>query len=934
MEMYKRTHIPRNHIALVDSAFDYSRSFAIRNLTRFRMTIPTNTHLATALARWVAPFLVLAGCAGSHGLAQAQTEITPPPPKPPATAASAPAPVAAPAAPAANPAAPKPFKDIIKDAKEHKGYYTLWQKDEKVWMEIRPEQLGKPFFFSGSVANAVGERGLYASFMNGSDHAEFRKIGNQVQLIAKNMAFYATPGTPQAHALAQGFSDSLLSSAPVVSAPHPDTKGVLIELNALLFNDIIGYSTNLERAFRMSFALDKANTSIAKFNVDDKLTGVLVNNHFSVPRIAAPPLTPPPTPATPPPANLPDARSLFVGVYYNFMPLPEQPMRPRMADDRIGHFVTSIDDYTDDTTVKTKRHFVNRWRLEKADPAAAMSEPNHPITFWLDKNIPEKYRKSVADGIELWNLAFEKIGFKNAIVAKQQAETDSFDTLDSRHASIRWVMGSDVSFARGPSVTDARSGEILDADIMMSDGFGRGARNQVAEELPRTIPINHVHSHKHGEECSFAHGAAFELDFALDVLEARGDGDMSSPQADALAQAYVKEVIAHEVGHTLGLRHNFRGSTVYTAAQLQDVAFTKANGTASSVMDYVPFNLAVKGEQQGEYITSTLGPYDLWAIEYAYKPLEPEQETAELARITARSTEPWLAYSTDEDSGTGALSDPAVNQFDLGSDPLAYVQKRLLISKELWDRAHKRQLKDGESYETLRRNVNSGLRQFARTVQIATKYIGGTTTLRDRAGTGRPTFTPVPAAQQRQALQMVADTLFSARNFVFTPELLSRMGMDQTTYTGAPRATLSPAAVMLTTQTAALDQLMSDTVAARVLGSVELAKNPKDVLSLNELYGTLQSSIWSELGTANDITSFRRDLQREHVKRVAQAIIKPSGATRADARSLQRQHATALLAKIRLAAGRMKSAEARAHLMESEVMLSEALKAPLMRSAI
>ena len=894
------------------------------------------TQLSTraAFLRLSVHILLLAGLTGIHSHAFAQLEITQPAAAKPAAAASASAAATPPAAPAANPAAPKPFKEVIKDAKEHKGFYTLWQKDEKVWMEIRPEQFGKQFFFSNSVANAVGERGLYASSMDGSHHAEFRKIGNQVQLVAKNMAFYATPGTPQAHALAQGFSDSLLSSAPVASAPHPESKGVLIELNALLFNDIIGYSTDLEHAFRMSFALDKVNTSISKINVDDKLTGVLVNNHFSVPRIAAPPLTPPPTPATPPPANLPDARSLFVGVYYNFMPLPEQAMRPRIADDRIGHFVTSIDDYTDDTTVKTKRHFVNRWRLEKADSTAAVSEPKQPITFWLDKNIPEKYRKSITEGVLLWNLAFEKIGFKNAIVVKQQAEADTFDTMDSRHASIRWVMGSDVSFARGPSVKDARSGEILDADIMMSDGFGRGARVQVAEEFSKASTLANSHTHDvHGEECHFAAGAAAELDFAFDVLEARGDMDMNSPEAEALAQAYVKKTIAHEVGHTLGLRHNFRASTVYTAAQLQDKAFTQANGTTASIMDYIPFNLAVKGEQQGEYMSSTIGPYDYWAIEYAYKPIDPANETEELARIAARSTEPWLAYSSDEDARIGALSDPAVNQFDLGSDPLAYVQKRLTISRELWDRAHKRQLKDGESYETLRRNVSSGLRQFARTVQIATKYIGGTTTLRDHAGTGRPTFTPVPAAQQRQALQMVTDTLFSARNFVFTPELLSRMGSDQTTY-ATPRTMLSPTAVLLTTQTAALDQLMSDTVAARALGSVELAKNPKEVLSLNELYGTLQSSIWSELGGATDITSFRRDLQREHVKRVAQAIIKPSGATRADARSLQRQHAISLLAKIRLAAGRMKSAEARAHLTESEVMLAEALKAPLMRSAL
>lgn len=834
-------------------------------------------------------------------------------------------------APAATPAtAPanglKPFKDVIKDAKELKGFFNLYQKDDKVWIEIRPEQLDQPFLFTYNIPNSVGERGLYGSQMGNGYQAVFKRVGNQIQLLAKNTEFYATPGTPQAHAVAQAFSDSLLASAPVLSSPNAESKGILVDASALLFNDIPGYSTRLEYAYRMIYALDKANTSFGKLNTDESLAGFFVNAHFATQRIAAAPLVPPPVPVPSPPQTTPDPRSFFVGFYFNFSALPSEVLHPRLADDRLGHFVTTSYDFTDDIKPKTSRHFVNRWRLEKQDPTAALSEPKQPIVYWLDKNVPEKYRKTITEGVLEWNKAFEKIGFKNAIVVKQQEESDTFDTMDARHASIRWFVGADVGFAIGPSRVDARSGEILDADIGMSDVFARGARRMIGEDS-QTAAVQHPHG-----DCDFAQEASMEMGFALDLLDARGEMDMDSPKAEALAQAYVKDVIMHEVGHTLGLRHNFRSSTIYTLKQLQDPAFTKVNGLAGSVMDYIPFNLATKGEPQGDYVMSTLGPYDYWAIEYAYKPIDADKEKDELARIAARSNEPQLAYGTDEDSMGTMVSDPDVNVFDLGSDPLAYIQKRLIITRELWDKLQARQLKTGDSYESLRRSFEYGFGQFARTIPVATKFVGGTTFLRDHAGTGRATFTPVPVERQRLALKLVSDSLFTAKSFVFTPELLSHLGVDH--FQRMNRNDVSVSARLLSLQTAALDQMMSDTVAQRMLNSAEKLRDPKKVLSLHELYGTLQSNIWSELSSGGDISSARRNLQREHLKRLSNALLKPSAATPADARSLQREQATQLLSAIRGAMGKTMSAEAHAHLSESLATLTEVLKASLVRAGV
>ncbi len=899
----------------------------------------------------VASAVALALASISVALAQAPA-LTPAPNGPgPAGPAGAAAPAAAPTPPGQ----PRPYKDVLKDAKAIPGYFTLHQKDEKVWIEIKPEQFDKPFFFSINIPRSIGERGLYGGQMagpwfgmpwGGAQVAVWKKIGNHVQLIAKNTEFFAKEGTPQARFVEESFSDSLIASAAVAAMPNPDSKAVIVEGNALLFGDVAGYSTMIEQAFRLPFAIDARNTSFSRVTNTEIMTSLQVNAHFAVPKISPPPLTPPPVPMPPPPQTPPDPRSFFVGFQYNFMPLPAVPMQARPADERLGHFVTSRSDYTDDLSPKIKKHFVTRWRLEKKDPAAAVSEPVKPITYWLDKNIPAKYRKSVTDGILEWNKAFEKAGIRNAIVVKQQTEQDDFDTLDSSHASIRWFTGADVGFAIGPSHIDPRTGEILDADIGMSDVFARGARRTVSEDIGRPLGFgaeaapqltlaDPLRFRKGFLACNYMQESAREMEFAFDVLEARGL-DMDSPEAESLAQAYVKDVIMHEVGHTLGFQHNYRSSTIYTQKQIADPAFTKVNGVTGSVMDYTPFSLAVKGEPQGEYVMSTLGPYDYWAVEYAYKPIAPEAEAAELAKIAARSTEPRLAFANDEDAGIPGFRigiDPEVNRFDLGADPLEFYKRRLKISRELWDRLQAMPLKDGESYERLTRSFANGFQQLARTAPLAAKYIGGVRHLRDRAGTGRPAYEPTPLAKQREALAVITNDFFKVDSFRFKPEFVSRIGIDYFQRPVNPDVSIT--AAVLRVQSAFLDQLMADATAARILDSQDKVADKSKAMRLSEVYDTLQGAVWSELKTGGDISGMRRNLQREHLRRVAGALVRPTATIPADARALQRENALELQQQIRAALAKGgQSKEARSHLNESLNTLTEALKAPLQRAGV
>ena len=857
-----------------------------------------------------------------------QAQTAPPTPAAPTSAPASATPPAGSAAPPAVPGALRPMKDILKDAKSSPGFFTLHQKEEKIWLEILPSQMGKPFFFSYNVTRSIGERGLYGSQMGSSKLVEFHKVGNQVQLIAKNTQFFAKEGTPQAQFVTESFSDSLMSSTPMVSQPNPETKSILIEANSLLFTDIPGYQTRLEASFRMPFALDTRNTSFTSTKNTSALTGLEVKAHFAVSKLSAPPMTSSPVPATPPPSATPDPRSMFVSFYYSLMPLPE-PMQTRLADERVGFFTVARTDFTTDAKIKSKTHYLERWRLEKKDPSAAISEPKEPIVYWLDKNIPEQYRATVMAGVLEWNKAFEKAGFKNALVVKQQQVTDDFNNMDSRHASIRWFTGADAGFAIGPRRSDPRTGEILDADIGMSDGFTRSARRLMVDDLARPRGPE-------GELCEEAETAAQELHYALDLLEARGL-ELDGPEADALAKAYLKRVIMHEVGHTIGLRHNFRGSTLNDLKKIHDAEFTKVNGMSSSIMDYLPFNIAPKGEKQGEYVMSTIGAYDYWAVEFGYKQFPPGQEEVGLNQILAKSSQRELQFDTDEDAGYGSVIgiDPNINRFDMGSDPLAYYKLRMKLSRELWDRLQNMNLATGESYERLTRSFRSGFAQVANAAPLAAKYIGGVYTRRERAGSSKPLFEPVDAAKQREALALITKDFLGAESFRFKPELIARLATDRLERLESQSSLqTSVASLVANVQRGILDHVYSPVVATRLAEVGMKVNDPKETLGLSDVYDTIQDAIWSEAKTGQETSLIRRNLQREQLRRMTDVLVKPAGSWPADARSIMRENARQLvgmLEKVLAKPGLSKTT--RAHYSDALDTLNSTLKASMQRAA-
>ncbi|MDX1951352.1 MAG: zinc-dependent metalloprotease [Verrucomicrobiota bacterium] len=838
----------------------------------------------------------------------------------------------------------KPFAEMVKEMETISGLFTFYRKgdENKYYLEILPEQLDKVFLFSGTVDQSVGEKGLYSSQMGGEFPFYFKLVGKQLQWRIKNSGFSAQDGTPSARATARSFSDGILASTKVISQLHPERKSILINLSELILFDLPYFAGTLKEVYKPSdYRFDRNSSTISQIKAFPENVLLDLNLHYISDNPKTGSLT------------LPDTRSIPIILKYDLSKIRESSYKPRAADDRVGHFLVVHNDFTSDRASTPHVRRINRWNLEKADPSAPLSAPKQPIVFWLENTIPLEYRDAMKEGALLWNDAFEKIGFKDAIVVKQQPDDATWDAADTRYNTIRWFVGVDAAFAIGPSRVNPFTGEIYDADIGFSEGIVRFARRQgeefVTPLFPKAVlepaqPPKLAWNRCDRNSCEIADGLEHQASLSVNLLEARGA--LTPQMEEKLVREFLISITAHEVGHTLGLRHNFRASTLLKPEQLNDTSITSGVGQSGSVMDYNAMVIAGENETQGHFMPVKLGPYDYWAVEYAYKTIEKD-EPVELAKIASRAATPELAYSTDEDAlGTfsPAAIDPLVNQWDHSSDPLRFFTERVRMVGELWKKMDTRLLKEGEGYQVLRRAVGRGLNEYARAFVTATKFIGGIYHYRDHYGdpNGRFPYIPVPAVKQKEALDFLQRTAFSEDSFALPASVHNKLAVDRLPgfdgYFGLinnPRVDFPWHDSVLNIQKSVLARLYQPLTLARILDNELRFENQSDSFQLADLFEGIDRTIWSELSNdSKEISSLRRNLQREHVKTLGRLALRTVGGVPEDATSLARSSLISIQEKATkaLADEKISDRTSRAHLEETRERIESMLQARLAKN--
>jgi len=837
----------------------------------------------------------------------------------------------------------KTFQDMVKDRKKIEGLFTVYydEKDHDYLLAIKPEQLEQNYMVSIARDTGIGESFILATMDLGENPIYFRKVGKNIQLLLRNDRFTAQDDAEMARAVGRSFSDSLIGSSRIVGEPDTDTKAVLVDMKPFFINDVEGL-TVFFNLFQAMYMVDPRNSHFTEITSDESNLEVGARIHLDGKRPAGF-------------VNLVDPRSMFVTYRYSISTVPSTPgYIPRLADDRVGNFITLYRDFSDDTKPSSYVRYITRWDLRKEEPYANMSKPVKPITFWLENGIPKQYRKAVADGILVWNKAFERIGFQDAIVVKEQPDDAKWDPADSRYASVRWFVTTTSSFAIGPSRINPWTGEIYDADIGVSEAIVRNTRSEWRELVDPLTAMQSLADSMRGARtaavaggrdprkvaCGLGEGIAQQAAFGRSMLLARGV-QPGSPEEDRYINDFITHVMAHEVGHTLGLRHNFRASTLHPVSDLQNLRATTEKGLTGSVMDYIPVNIAAKNQTQGQHWQTTLGTYDYWAVEYAYSVnpgiKTPEDERDKLEAIASRVADSDKAYGTDED-----LGDPVTNLWDIGGDSLQYFQNRITLARELWDSIPTTMARNGEGYQVMRRAFSNGIFEYVPAVLNVTKMIGGVHTYRDHVGDpgGRLPMKPVPAERQRQALEFVRRNVFASDAFRLPPDLLNRLAAERWwdfTFSvfAMPRLEYPIHNVVLGLQSFVLNDLY-DTVKLDSLVDLErhypASEKP---FTMMEMFQGVQSAVWSEIyaGGVPRIDSFRRGLQRTQLGHMTRLAVLGGDGVPEDARTMARYSLIDLRGKISGISGGATDAATRAHLDESLARIDAALKAQVVRQA-
>jgi len=738
----------------------------------------------------------------------------------------------------------RPYEDVITaDMERDEGLFVVHRDGDDLYYEIPRALFGRDMLMIVDQRGTVRGRG-YAGQEISNRIVRWERRGERVFFRIASYAMRADSTSPVARAV------ELSNLAPIVmafdvEAWNPTDSAAVIEVTRLFTTDV--QELNVRQSGLRVRRFDPARSFIERARALPENIEVSAYHTFEVDSIPA-------APGSTPNRSM---NTLTMLMNYSMVLLPDVPMQPRLCDDRVGYFNLSYEDFDEDRVPGAERCYIQRYRLEKRNPGAALSDPVEPITWYIDSATPRKWVPWLIRGVESWEAVFRSAGFSNAIRA-ELAPTDDpdFDLDDARHSVIRWLP-STIENAYGPRVSDPRSGEIINANI----GFYHNITSLV--------------------EAWYWTQAG-----AADPRAAR------LPFPDELMGELLAWVAAHEVGHSLGLRHNMIASSAYPVDSLRSRTFTcSRQNTSPSIMDYARYNYVAQPGDEA-CVMQGFGAYDHFAIDWGYRVIpgaeSPDAERPVLDSLARRQERnPELRWI-----GDGEPIDPRIVTEALGDDPVRATLLGLENIKRLAPRLIAAATTDRlENYDRLNALYADLVAQWAREMGHVAVVVGGVWQETKYAGQPGPVFTTVPRARQQEAVRFLLDHAFTTPTYLLDPEVLRRIEP-----TGAVER-------VRTRQSALLNTLLQDARLARLANQSALATGAAAAYTIEALFTDLSQGIFSEAATAGATTDeYRRNLQRLFVDQMGRLITPPAAQGAAATAAAQRPADVRALARATLRA--------------------------------
>ena len=762
-----------------------------------------------------------------------------------------------------------------KSSKKVEGLFTLFQDTASgsVQFFVRKDQLGKEFIYQSFSMGGPAQLFLNQNMIRVTWVFKIQKAFDKIEFAQENTNFYYDPSNAISKAANVDVSEAVFYSEKIVAE---DSTGYLIGADGLFLSDKLD---PIKPIFPPSipptaiFNLGNLNTAKSKYDKIrsfPKNTDVIVDLAFDNP-----------VPFNQGGKDITDARYNRIRFQHSFLEMPQNDYKPRRDDPRVGYFTVEIDDQTS-RSVTPYHDLICRWNLKKKDPNAALSEPVEPIVWWVENTTPVELRQIIVDAGLKWNEAFEKAGFKNAVVMKIMPDTATWDPADIRYNVIRWV-SSNLGYAIGPSFVNPKTGQILGSDITVDWGFlpvlaqeedlfGNLAEpNGYADPLKSAL--SYLPKNQIWKTCQFEKESRWQYAAGMSTLELEDAGSM---ELGTFQKEFFTELIMHEMGHTMGLMHNMKASQMLSPAELKDQSITSELGVIASVMDYSAANLSLDPNKRGNYYTTRPGPYDKWAIEYGYTECGPGEEASVLNKIAQRSNDPHLIFGNDADiAGFGSGIDPRVQVWDMSNDMVTYGEERMKIVDNLMAKLKDKYVKPGQSYAELTAHYFYLAYQRFSMANALSRYIGGIYLDRSypEQKSGNKPFTPVPVAYQKKALGVISKYMFSPQAFSADAYLFpwlqdQRRGFNFGGITEDPK----PQNLALAMQSSLLT-FMTYPVTLQRISASSLYGN---TYSVADLFTDLNAAIFNE-DLKGNVNLYRQNLQTEYVKRMANILNAPIG---------------------------------------------------------